>query len=327
MLLEAAPLTPYHRLARTVAHRWWRPLAGTALVVAGSVVLVLAGVLVAAAAAGIAGRPENADGLPSFGPLADLALSFLTIGALLPVTLVAARWVQRRPAGTLSSVTGRLRWRWLLTCLPAAFGAVVVLLGAGLGLAAVTGEDLELGDSLAGWQPFLVGTLVLIAVVPVQAAAEEYLTRGWLLQAVGSWCRRPWLPIAVQALVFAALHGWGTPWGFADLVLFGVVTGWLTVRTGGLEAAIALHVLTNLIAGALSAAYGDLTVDETAADMPWQLMVVDVPVLLAYAAVITVLARRHPIADRSAPGSEGVVAELPAQLQQRTADQAGHVHL
>ena len=60
------------------------------------------------------GRPVTYDGMGFAG---------------LPVTLAAARWVQRRPAGTLSSVTGRLRWRWLLTCLPVAFAAGVALSG------------------------------------------------------------------------------------------------------------------------------------------------------------------------------------------------------
>ncbi|MEU8234103.1 type II CAAX endopeptidase family protein [Actinoplanes sp. NPDC048967] len=296
-----APLIPYHRLGRTTAHRWWRPVAGTALVLAGAVVLILLGLGLTSAAAALAGRPENADGLPSFGPLADLAFEFLLIAALLPPIFAAARWVQRRPAGTLSSVTGRLRPRWLLICLPVAAAAVTVLLGGGIALAAATGEDVGLGDGPAGWGPFIAGSLVLVAVVPLQAAAEEYLTRGWLLQAVGSICRGPWVPIAVQAMVFAALHGWGTPWGFADLVLFSVVTGWLTVRTGGLEAAIALHVMNNLIAGVLSAASGTLYADETAADMPWQLAVIDVPVLLAYAAVIVLLARRRRLATVLAP--------------------------
>jgi membrane protease YdiL (CAAX protease family) len=310
MPITTPPLSSYHRLGRNAAHRWWRPVAGTALVVAGSVVLVLVALGLATAAAAIAGRPENAEGLPSFGPLADLAVTFLMIAAMLPATLAAARWVQRRPAGTLSSVTGRLRLRWLLTCLPVALTAVVTLLGAGLALAAATGTDVGLDDELAGWRPFLLAGLVLVLVVPLQAAAEEYLTRGWLLQAVGSFCRGPWVPIAVQAVVFAALHGWGTPWGFADLVLFGAVTGWLTVRTGGLEAAIALHLLNNLVSGLLSAAYGDLYVEETAADMPWQLAVVDAPVLLAYAAVIVVLARRRGLATRSGP--EVAPVPLPA---------------
>jgi CAAX protease family protein len=304
--------TPYHRLARTGAHRWWRPVVGTVFIVVAGAVLALAGYVIFGVAAAIAGRPGDADGLPTFGARGELALSFLMIAALLPVTLLAARWIQRRPAGTLSSVTGRLRWRWLAACLPVALGAIVVFLGAGFTFATVTGVDAGLGDPLAGWMPFLASMLVLLIVVPPQAAAEEYLMRGWLLQGLGTWFRRPWVPIAVQAVVFAALHGWGTPWGFADLLVFAVVAGMLTVRTGGLEAAIALHVMNNLFSAVLAAAYNDLGVDETAADMPWQFAVVDLPVLLAYAGVILWLARRRGIA-RVTPTSPVVMAE-PAIL-------------
>ncbi|GAA0585430.1 hypothetical protein GCM10010172_83240 [Paractinoplanes ferrugineus] len=285
----------YHRLAPA---RLSRSLLGTLFIVAAGAVLAMGVFLVGTAAAWAAGRPASVDEVPSFGERADLALAFLTIAVLLPVTLGAARWIQRRPAGTLASVTGRPRWRWLLTCLPVAAGAAVVLLAGGLGFAAATGVDL--GDfEPVGWGSFLGSAAVLVLVVPPQAAAEEFLTRGWLLQAVGAWCRRPWLPIAVQASVFAALHGWGTPWGFADLVVFGVVAGWLTVRTGGLEAAVALHLANNLISSLLAAATGDLGTDETAADMPWQFFVVDVVVLLAYAWVVARLARRAGIAFES----------------------------
>ena len=290
----------YHRLARTSAHRWWRPVAGTVFIAVAGAGLALAGYLVVTLAAAVAGRPENGDGVPSFGDLADLAWAFLSIAALLPVTLLAARLIQRRPAGTLSSVAGRLRWRWLLTCLPVALIAVVLVLAGGLALTGGTGDE----GRPAGWGRFAVAMLVLLLVVPVQAAAEEYVTRGWLLQAVGVWCRGPWLPIAGQAVVFAALHGWGTPWGFADLLVFGVVAGWLTVRTGGLEAAIALHVTNNLVSAALAAAYGELAVDETAADMPWQLAVVDVPVLVAYAGVVLWLHRRRTRSAGDALGAE-----------------------
>jgi membrane protease YdiL (CAAX protease family) len=287
----------YHRLAPAKVSR---TVLGTLFIVVVGAVLAIGGFLVVTAAAWAAGRPDGADGIPSFGPRADLALAFLSIAVLLPVTLFAARWIQRRPAGTLASVTGRLRWRWLLTCLPVAAVTTVLLLSGGIGLAAATGADVGLDEfHLVSWGPFLASTAVLVLVVPPQAAAEEFLTRGWLLQAVGSWCRRPWLPIAVQAVVFAALHGWGTPWGFADLVVFGVVAGWLTVRTGGLEAAIALHLSNNLISSLLAAATGDLGVDETAADMPWQFFAVDAVVLLAYAWVVLRLARRAGVAFES----------------------------
>jgi membrane protease YdiL (CAAX protease family) len=288
------PSVQYHRLARTPAHRWWRPVLGTLFILAGGAIVALFSYLAVTTVALLAGRPNNVDGMPSFGDRADLALGFLSIAVLLPLTVLAARWIQRRPAGTLSSVTGRLRWRFLLTLLPVALVAVAVLLAGGLGLSTVTGvEDTGLADDLAGWGPFALSMVLLLLVVPPQAAAEEYLTRGWLLQAAGVWCRRPWVPIAFQALVFAAAHGWGTPWGFADLFVFGAVTGWLTVRTGGLEAAIALHVVNNLLAAGVAAAYNQLTVTETAADMPWQMFAVDLVVLPAYAVVVLALAKRH----------------------------------
>ena len=319
MLISAPALAPYHRLAGTAAHRWWRPVVGTVFIVVCGAGLGLLGFLAFTAAAAIAGRPDNADGMPSFGALADLALAFLMIAVLLPLVLLAARWIQRRPAGSLSSVTGRLRWRWLLICLPVAFAAIAVFLGGGTALAAATGVETGLDEALAGWGPFAASMLVLLLVVPPQAAAEEYLTRGWLLQGVGAWFRGPWVPIALQAVVFAALHGWGTTWGFADLLVFGAIAGWLTVRTGGLEAAIALHLMNNLVSGVVGAAFNDLGTDTTAADMPWQFAVIDTPVLIAYAVVILWLARRRGIATvtPAAPVAAPAAQPMPALVAAR----------
>ncbi|GAB1640735.1 hypothetical protein KRMM14A1259_11580 [Krasilnikovia sp. MM14-A1259] len=286
-------------------------MLGTGFIVVGGGALGIGGYLAVTAAAAIAGRPDDAQGLPSFGPRADLALEFLTVAALLPAVLLAARWIQNRPAGTLSSVTGRLRMRWLVTCLAVAGAAIGIFLAAGMFVDAATGGSGGPGGDLAGWGSLVASTLVLLVVVPPQAAAEEYLTRGWLLQGLGAWCRRPWLPIAVQALVFAALHGWGTPWGFADLTAFGLIAGWLTVRTGGLEAAIALHLANNLLGTLLSAAFGDLGMDQTAADMSWQYVVIDLPVLLGYAAVIGWLARRRGVTTLTAPLPAAEAARTP----------------
>ena len=295
MITYPAPRTPYHRLARTAAHRWWRAPLGTAFILAAGVGLALLVYAAFTMAALIAGRPDGPDGMPALGDLGELALSFLAIAALLPAVLGAARWVQSRPAGSLSSVTGRLRGGWLLTCVPVAVVAIVLVLGVATVL---PGPDEESG-AWAGWGPFGAATVVLLLVVPVQAAAEEYLMRGWVLQAFGTALRGPWIPIALQAVIFAALHGWGTPWGFADLVVFGVVAGWLTVRTGGLEAAIVLHVVNNLLGSVILAAYGDLAQTETAADLPWQLVALDVPILVGYAVVISWLARRRGLATVS----------------------------
>jgi membrane protease YdiL (CAAX protease family) len=295
--MDSSPqLIPYHRLGATIANRWWRTVLGTLLVLVGGLVLAIVVGVAGYVAGSLAGRPDGPDGVPTWGPLADLTITFVSIAVWLPLIFAAAHWFQRRPGGTLSSVVGRLRWRWLATCLPIAFAAVGLSVGGGLLLLAATGEETGLGDPLAGWGPFLVSMAVLLVVVPWQAAAEEYAFRGWLLQAAGTLLRRPWVPIAVQALVFAAMHGWGTPWGFGGLVVFGALAGWLTVRTGGIEAAIALHVANNLTAAFLASVYGQLTATETAADMPWQAVLIEAPVLLVFALVIDRLARRRRLA-------------------------------
>jgi CAAX protease family protein len=240
-----------------------------------------------------------------------LALDFAAVAVLLPATWLTVRLLQRRGLGTLSSVAGRLRWGWLARCAAVAAPAAGVIVVAGLWLDPPGGPLVGAGEVVR-----TLGALVLL--VPLQATAEEYAFRGYLLQAFASlhpaalrgehprtlqamW-PMPWVPIVVQALMFAAMHGWGTPWGFADLVVFGVVAGWLTVRTGGLEAGIALHVLNNLAAVVQMALLGRLSIDETAADLPWTMVAVDVPVLLTYALVITRLSRRAvPTEPASAP--------------------------
>ena len=313
--------TPYHRLARTAAHRWWRHVLGTVAVLAGAAAAAV-GVLVAAATVGlITGRREGRDGIPSFGAIGDTAVLLACIAAATPIVLLTAWLIQRRPPGTVASVTGRLRLGWLGICLLVALPVIVLtVLGAWvlLGLSGAPMESTEV--EWVGGRTFLLSVAMLVALVPLQSAAEEFLFRGWLLQAIGAFVRSPWPAIVVPALLFAAAHGWGTPWGFADLVVFGVLAGWLTVRTGGLEAAIALHVVNNLVAMSLAAAFGELDSDATAADSPWQLVAVDVIMLSLYALVVQWLAGRWRIAATSAPPAPPIGGEQP-RTHERGRDQ------
>ncbi|MDX3538522.1 CPBP family intramembrane metalloprotease [Streptomyces sp. MB09-01] len=294
---------PFHRLAlATGYHSWWRPLAGTALVLLGVVVMMPALFLGAEIVGRLVDRPLDPDGMAVWGDIGDTALALLSIAVMTPVVLLAAYSAQRRPAGTVSSVEGRLRRRRLATCLALALPLVLLMVAVQALMPGPAGEGEDL--AWAGTSTFLTGLATVWLLVPFQAAAEEYVFRGWLLQAVGSWCRSPWAAIAPQALLFAAAHGWGTVWGFADLVVFGVVTGWLTIRTGGLEAAIALHVLNNLVGMSIAAAFaGAFASQETAADMDGVAMAVDVPMVLLYAAaVLWVTRRRERATDTDTPG-------------------------
>ncbi|OIJ88398.1 hypothetical protein BIV24_22835 [Streptomyces colonosanans] len=285
----------------TAFHRWWRPLLGTLMLVCGSLLVTVFLYILADLLGRAAGYPELPDGDVDFGPILGTALDLAFIALDLPLVLLAVRWVGRRPAGTVSSVTGRPRWRWLAWCLLAAVPAMVLLPVVSIFLPDEQGGA-GTADVWVGWQTFLLSLAMLAALVPLQAAAEEYVFRGWLLQATGSFVRYPWFAVLPQAVLFAAAHGWGTAWGFADLVFFGLVAGWLTIRTGGLEASVALHVMNNLLAFGLSAAFVDgLASDDTAADAPWQLAVADMSTVLVYAAIVLWLARRRSPLNVSRP--------------------------
>ncbi|WP_078603394.1 CPBP family intramembrane glutamic endopeptidase [Streptomyces sp. NRRL S-455] len=277
----------------TGRHRWWRPLVGTVLLLGALLVLVVLLFLFWYVLGAVTGADELPDGGPDLGPLPNTVLELMSIAVALPLVLLAVLWPGRRPVGTLTSVTGRMRWRWLGWCLLAALLSTSLLTATAFLL---PGDDTgpEESDVWVGWGSFLTSVVVLTAFVPLQAAAEEYVFRGWLTQAVGAFVRSPWFALLPQAPLFAAAHGWGTGWGFASLLLFGLVAGWLTIRTGGLEAAIALHVLNNLLAFGAAAAFVDgLSSDETAADSPWQLALADMASVLLYAAVVMWLTRRH----------------------------------
>ncbi|MDG4795181.1 CPBP family glutamic-type intramembrane protease [Micromonospora sp. WMMD1082] len=208
MLLPAD--TPYHRITREIP--WWRTLLTLFAVLIGAQFAMLPAVLVSARVA-----PE---GLPILGGFTALALSFVAVGCVLPVALLIVRRGEGRSVGTLSSVTGRLRWGWLCFC---AFLAVASVIGAVVGSAvvltflSVTGSapPPSGGGSSAGLEG-LGGRLtvlpILLCLILGQAAAEEYVSRGIVLQAVGRFTRSAWPAIAVQALVFTALHGIGDSW-------------------------------------------------------------------------------------------------------------------
>jgi len=295
-LTPAQPPLAYDRLARLGVHRWWMPpVAVLAAAVAALVVMcgVVGGGTVAGQAFGMEVDLDSAE-TATLPPLADNLVLLAGLAAMIPVVLLVARLVQRRPAGTLHSVSGRIRWRWLALCVaPAALSTALLLAGMVL-LGDDTGEPTRPMD----WPRFLLIAAALVVLVPLQAAGEEYATRGFLLQTLGTYGR--WAGVAGSAVIFAALHGFGGWPGFAALMASGVVWALLVIRTGGLEVAIVAHAMTNLVAMLIGAAYGDLDQAVTAsaadADLTAALLLLgaDLVYALVVLGLLRLLARRRP---------------------------------
>ena len=322
-----APSLRYHRLLRGLPrYRWWKPLlallVAAFLWVAFQVVVAVAVLAVAFATGGI--RLDTVahaqDDLLSYATLdaarpLTLILALGSVATLLPAVVLSYLIVGLRPASVVRSVAFRIRWRWLAACLVPAVAITAV---------ATVVQLFVLPLALGGWPmapttpvgDWIVCTVVILIVTPLQAAAEEFGFRGLFSQMFGSWVRWAPVTIVVAAIPFTVLHTqyWG--WATADVAFFALVAGFVTWRTGGLEAGIALHSVNNTLAFLLLASgiYGT-TQNQGGAGDPWSLLVTIVTMGL-YALWIDRMARRRalkavldPLPQPAAPDPASLVAE------------------
>jgi membrane protease YdiL (CAAX protease family) len=168
-----------------------------------------------------------------------MAASHLGLAVLLPTALALVLVVHHVHPRWLSSVQPGFRWRYALAALLIAavvLNAVLFVTGAGW--------TWQLRPQ-AGFGWFLVA---IVLTSPLQAAAEEYFFRGYLLQSLQAVLRVPWAGVVASALVFALFHGTQNLPLFLDRFCFGLLAGFLVARTGGIEAAVAAHVANNVFA-------------------------------------------------------------------------------
>ncbi|MEQ3554922.1 type II CAAX endopeptidase family protein [Pseudonocardia nematodicida] len=281
-----APL-PYHRLAHLEprAARWWRPLT-TVLVVLGLYLpaAVLAFVVLALATFAVPGIPMPSAEFEDPRNPVDIAVLFGSLALLVPAVVLGVRWGGGR-RGTIHSVVGRVRWAMLLK---AAAVVVPLYLALSWGLYLLD----PAAESPAGRfdATLLVVLAVVVVLVPLQCAAEEYAFRGLPLQALGTWLRSPVWGIVLPVPLFMAGHGYD--WvGQVDIAVFALCMGFLVWKTGGLELAIVAHTANNLAAMTIAPLDTD-SLAQGAIDPVVLLMTV--PTTLVVTAGMTVwVSRRH----------------------------------
>ena len=247
-LPEAQPPdgAPYPQILRGTSYLWWRSLLG---VIFGLSLYLLLTSLITQVVLGISWGMVGAG--DAYADWARRALAFevpagmiaanLGIATLIPICWVLMAIVHQVRPRWLSSVQPRLRWSYLLISAGVALLVLngVTLIPMALGSAPVTVA------AQPGFWGFLV---VLILTSPLQAAAEEYFFRGYLMQALGSLVAHPAFGVVVSALLFALMHGVQNPALFVNRLGFGLLAGILVRRNGGLEAGIGAHVINNICA-------------------------------------------------------------------------------
>jgi membrane protease YdiL (CAAX protease family) len=302
------------RALLTSDYRIWRPLVGmllfTALVIAATLVVLVVPLVVF----------DLGGGLDSVDDLASpsvLLLTNLSLAVLIPCAMFAAWAAHRVRPGLVSSVVGRIRWKWL-----AAYSGIALLVTLfTFGLSGFVGGDSASTagpePSFVGWETYLPLVLVILLTTPLQAAGEEYAFRGYLAQAIGAWAKTwTWVPVLITSFLFALAHGQQDLALFTDRFMFGLALALITIRTGGLEAGIALHAANNLIILLVSASFDDLSDTLTATQASWDLVAIDAVQLVIYGLIVLALSRR--MQRTTNPDPSGIPAPTPPSAPQGT---------
>jgi membrane protease YdiL (CAAX protease family) len=221
-----------------------------------------------------------------------LLITNLSLIVAIPIVWLAWVAAHGMKPGWSSSVLARLRWRlflpYTLLSLPT--------LGAGILLSVLLGFLLEGGTVEGPSSSYVWLVLVVVFTTPLQSAAEEYVFRGYLSQAIAGWIRAPRAGAVVAgvltAALFSAAHAPPDIWTFLDRFAFGLAASAVVWLTGGLEAAIVLHAVNNVLVFLLAGGLGEgVTTDSVPAGTGLVVMAIDV---LAMGAYVFLVARSGP---------------------------------
>ncbi len=209
-LPPAEPL-PYHRLARTYpVYRWWKPVVVGLIALGlyiGLTFLVMLALLIATLGSPSleSSMEESLDALESMDMSDPLTFAFtmLSLILMIPALFWATRIMNFQKVGMLTSVRGTMRWGWLGICMAVAFGVLVLSFGISTALDLIQGFPFEPDFSGPDMWTLLLLTILL---VPFQAAAEEYVFRGYFMQLIGGWLRHPAFAILLPIPFFVFGH-------------------------------------------------------------------------------------------------------------------------
>lgn len=245
--------TPYLALAGFGKNHWWRYVLGLLLIAVfwqllGAIPLGIMVVMLL----GDNDPTTNVDlntlqfeGVSSLWPY--LGINFTLLAMLLGVFLTV-RFLHKRPFTSVMTPLAKVSWKRILE----GFGVFFMLIaGATLVEAAFKPEEYQV---MFDPTQFLVFLPIALLVTPLQAAAEEVLFRGYLMQGMGLWTRHAAIPVLGSSLLFMAAH-LTNPEMDEDMYLMpllylmmGLFLAFITVKSNSLELAIGAHAANNLFA-------------------------------------------------------------------------------
>ncbi|MBC7590579.1 MAG: CPBP family intramembrane metalloprotease [Salinibacterium sp.] len=300
-LQPTAPVVTYdHALSRI--RGVWRGVIAILLLVIGflllSIVIGGIGIGIEIARGAITLEQINS-GLVPFTPGVLLSTN-IALALTIPLAMGLQRLFFGARIGTLASVTGRFRWKWMGRLALIIVPVWIVYIGASFMIEPV--EFVAIDGTV------LIMIAIVILTTPFQAAGEEYGARGLIQRSAGSWFRNPVTAFVVSTLIasslFALAHLAGDPWLIAYYFIFGVSMSLAARGTGGLEAPILIHATNNVLIFLPAVLLGQLDAGiDRSAGTGGPFMLVPMALCLAAAGTSTLWARRNRV-QSTAPAIE-----------------------
>ena len=239
VLRAPAPGTTYLHALAPVRGALWRLAVAVVGTVAGLLLLPAIAFGAVFAGARLSGFRDYSFRISDGVNAGEILSINLGLAALIPLAALLARLLYGVRVRWLVSTNPGMRWRWLLVCVGIATLGWSLFLIAGTAVAVASREE----PMTAGVWAFLA---VVVLTTPLHAAGEEYVFRGLLLQGLGAVRLPASVCCVASGLLFAAAHLQFDPELFADRLLLGTALAVLAIRTGGLEAGIAIHAVKNI---------------------------------------------------------------------------------
>jgi membrane protease YdiL (CAAX protease family) len=264
--LNFTHMPAFLRAVRPREHDWWRPIATAGLVFGAGMVMATIGYLIAGLinlyfihALMLHQWPQWPANLFENAKLSQVACDACLMGGvtqsvivgsvsggLLVAVLTCASLINHRAAHTWVTTAHQFRWR---------------LFFAGLGMfSLLLFVTTAIPEALQGWpdrplflkagEPIpiqLVYLLVTLIALPIAAAFEEVLCRGWLLQTTAAFTRNLPIILMFNSLIFSALHVDNDVGRNFSRAILGVALSYGALRLGGLEFGIGVHAANNLV--------------------------------------------------------------------------------
>ncbi|MDJ0644939.1 MAG: type II CAAX endopeptidase family protein [Flavobacteriaceae bacterium] len=225
-----------------------------------------------------------------------LAIIIFTFIAALGILYLFVRYVHKRDFKSIITTRFKIDWKrfWFAFFL---WGGIAVF-------STIISIYLAPEDFVWNFKPipFFILLLISLVLLPFQTSTEELVFRGYLMQGLGLLAKNRWFPLLITSVAFGLLHGMNPEvqklgWGIMIFYIgTGLFYGISTLMDEGIELALGLHAVNNIVAAFLVTT--DWTVFQTDAlyidtskpELTWNAYI---PVFVLYPLVLFIFSKKY----------------------------------